>query len=799
MSELVDHGAAILAWLASTDRYLILEGDSAKVAPSIPDASIDAIVADPPAGIAFMGKAWDDDKGGEAEWIAWLAGIMAEGYRVLKPGGHCLLWALPRTSDWTMQALRRAGFEVRDVVTHLFGSGFPKSLDVSKAIDAAAGAEREVVGMRKARLLAGHIDTGAPTIPTTIPTTPEARKWSGFGTALKPAAEFWILARKPLDGTVAASVVQHGTGALNIDAARVASAEPIPTFTASHSDRFIDREDGVKIARTGETRNNGRFPANLVLSHTAWEETHCRPCGAVLSFVARFCPECGSGAVEHRRAGCCAVGERRVKGFAGCNRGDVEQYGNDFHPRKAGERIDGHADPDGLETVTAWECLATCACGLSTLAPSGGAPPRCRCGRAMAWACPVARLDEQSGGAGMHSAGGARGNVETKSVPGYSGGFGNVGAFRVGDTDQGAMASRFFNTFAPPDDVEPFFYPCTDAKPCSTETGAQCPTSYSESPVSSADPTSSQRRDGNGSAMVSAPPSGQCASADKRNPSRLRAKSAKLSRSDTGATDLFGSAPSNAPTKPSDESAPGARCAASPSAKCETSSALRSAVTDLGRCPGLPHGMASTTEHRPRTLSPNHVSDAAPPESTGTTTTIQSPSRSNGSAFFVIDESTISESRAGLGHVEPFLYSPKPSAAEAEAGCEALPLKSAAEVTDREEGSAGSKHARAGATHGGRRNHHPTRKSIALMRHFCRLVCPPGGVVLDMFAGSGTTIGAWGLEGGRAIGIEMDPEFVAIARARAAFWGRLAGTRAATVAKPRPVREKADTGQGMLF
>ena len=85
------------------------------------------------------------------------------------------------------------------------------------------------------------------------------------------------------------------------------------------------------------------------------------------------------------------------------------------------------------------------------------------------------------------------------------------------------------------------------------------------------------------------------------------------------------------------------------------------------------------------------------------------------------------------------------------------------------------------------------------MRHFVRLITPPGGIVLDMFAGSGTTVAAAALEGGRAIGIEMDPEFVAIARARAAFWGRLAGTKAATMAKPRPVREKTTTGQGTLF
>lgn len=143
----------------------------------------------------------------------------------------------------------------------------------------------------------------------------------------------------------------------------------------------------------------------------------------------------------------------------------------------------------------------------------------------------------------------------------------------------------------------------------------------------------------------------------------------------------------------------------------------------------------------------------------------------------------------------------KPSTAEREAGCDRLPLKSAGELVDREEGSAGMANPRTGAgrVSNGRRNTHPTLKSIALMRHFCRLVCPPGGIVLDMFAGSGTTIGAWGLEGGRAIGIEMDPEFAAIARARAAFWGRLAGTKAATAAKPRPTREKADTGQGRLF
>jgi site-specific DNA-methyltransferase (adenine-specific) len=90
------------------------------------------MVTDPPAGISFMGKAWDGSKGGRDQWIAWLSGIMRKARRVLKPGAHCLVWAIPRTSHWTATALENAGFEVRDVITHLFGTGFPKSLNIAK-------------------------------------------------------------------------------------------------------------------------------------------------------------------------------------------------------------------------------------------------------------------------------------------------------------------------------------------------------------------------------------------------------------------------------------------------------------------------------------------------------------------------------------------------------------------------------------------------------------------------------------------------------------------------------------------
>lgn len=115
--------------------WRVERGDSLALLKGLEDDSVDAVVTDPPSGIAFMGRAWDTDKGGRAQWVAWLASILEECRRVLKPGGHLLVWALPRTSHWTGAAIDDAGFEIRDVLQHHFGSGFPKNLDVSKAID----------------------------------------------------------------------------------------------------------------------------------------------------------------------------------------------------------------------------------------------------------------------------------------------------------------------------------------------------------------------------------------------------------------------------------------------------------------------------------------------------------------------------------------------------------------------------------------------------------------------------------------------------------------------------------------
>src|SRR5690606_15080290 len=123
----------------SDDRVTLYHGDCLEVLRSLPDESVHAVVTDPPAGISFMGKEWDGAKGGREQWSAWLAEVMREAYRVTKPGGHALVWALPRTSHWTACGLEDAGWEIRDKIVHLFGTGFPKSLDVSKAIDKRGG------------------------------------------------------------------------------------------------------------------------------------------------------------------------------------------------------------------------------------------------------------------------------------------------------------------------------------------------------------------------------------------------------------------------------------------------------------------------------------------------------------------------------------------------------------------------------------------------------------------------------------------------------------------------------------
>ena len=229
----------------------------------LPDDSIDSIVTDPPYGLSFMGKKWDYDVPSVEIW--------AECLRVLKPGGHLLAFAGTRTQHRMAVRIEDAGFEIRDMLAWVYGSGFPKSLDVSKAIDKAAGAEREVAGFdaEKAKQqtravgTASYGDFGGNAGAITAPSTNAARQWQGWGTALKPALEPITVARKPLAGTVAANVLAHGTGALNIDGCRV-HAEDAQAGRKRHGGGIAENHTSFVLPDSDHESPAGRWPANLI-------------------------------------------------------------------------------------------------------------------------------------------------------------------------------------------------------------------------------------------------------------------------------------------------------------------------------------------------------------------------------------------------------------------------------------------------------------------------------------------------------------------------------------------------------
>lgn len=272
----------------------VLVGDALALLTSIPDNTFDAVVTDPPYGLSepppisdvlrawlegreyvhakrgFMGKEWDSFVPSPMLW--------AEVLRVLKPGGHALVFAGSRTQDVMGLALRMAGFEIRDTLMWVYGSGFPKSLDISKALDKAAGAEREVVGTRLSAFGDAAVsETGdgrnlwckpatREVLRTGAPVTEEAQRWAGWGTALKPAYEPILLVRKPLIGTLVQNVQAHGVGGLNVDACRVPENK-----TSNHArgagsavSKGIYGSSTAQGTYTTPGQEIGGWPANLV-------------------------------------------------------------------------------------------------------------------------------------------------------------------------------------------------------------------------------------------------------------------------------------------------------------------------------------------------------------------------------------------------------------------------------------------------------------------------------------------------------------------------------------------------------
>jgi len=258
--------------------YQILHGNNLDILPTLADNSIDSIVTDPPYELGFMGKKWD------SSGIAYSVELWQQCLRVLKPGGHLLSFGGTRTYHRVAVAIEDAGFELRDSIAWLYGSGFPKSLDVSKAIDKQAGAEREVItevisdifgdqevekklanpGSTADRLAMGNNWKDNPV--ETKPKTPEAQQWQGWGTALKPAFEPVIVARKPIEGTVANNVLKWGTGGLNIDGSRIGTEAmgggTNPAFPSGSS--LVGKKQGAERKENTNT-SIGRWPANIIL------------------------------------------------------------------------------------------------------------------------------------------------------------------------------------------------------------------------------------------------------------------------------------------------------------------------------------------------------------------------------------------------------------------------------------------------------------------------------------------------------------------------------------------------------
>ncbi len=348
-------------------RIQLFNSDNLEVLKTFPENSIDSIVTDPPYGWRFMGKAWDGEdiekrskmnfenrsflgsdglkrKRNEVR-IAQSAGLYdttltgnqsfqkfsedwaREALRVLKPGGYIIVFCGPRTYHRMACGVEDAGFEVRDQLQWLFGSGFPKSLNISKAIDDNAGVEREVIASKgftndirgnasNGRGVSGPNKNTKP-IETflTAPATEAAKSWEGWGTALKPANEPILLARKPLsEKTVAANVLKWGTGGLNIDASRIEGV-------TSGSDKASPSYGTMGVFKEERTpgpqkiNNTGRFPANLILDETAAEMLDEQSGHIASGYRANYSTQSGSNFQSNKGAG-----ERGYKDSGGASR-----------------------------------------------------------------------------------------------------------------------------------------------------------------------------------------------------------------------------------------------------------------------------------------------------------------------------------------------------------------------------------------------------------------------------------------------------------------------------------------------
>ena len=268
MSEQSVYGGGVMEPAIVVGGARVFHGDCREVLRALPDNSIDSVVTDPPYELGFMGKKWD------STGIAYNVSVWVECLRVLKPGGHILAFGGSRTFHRMAVAIEDAGFEIRDSIAWISSKTFPKSLNVSKAIDKKLGAERVVTGTYRVGGNAltplsekgGTFGVGVKNSPagyleTTTGGSDEAKQWEGWGTGLKNVVEPIVMGRKPLVGTVAANVLEYGVGGLNIDVSRVGTE----LVTINTFDSGAKPFGGAVGEAYTSRQSGGRWPANVIL------------------------------------------------------------------------------------------------------------------------------------------------------------------------------------------------------------------------------------------------------------------------------------------------------------------------------------------------------------------------------------------------------------------------------------------------------------------------------------------------------------------------------------------------------
>jgi DNA modification methylase len=660
----------------------------------------------------FMGKDWDIPS----------VTIWKECFRVLKPGGHLLSFGGTRTWDLISLGLRAAGFQLRDTIAEdnpglqwRHSQGFPKSLNIGKAIDKLKGVKREVTGQREGGFGnkpgnegGGDEDSSlwvnkAPTtkeirenassiVPLTVPATPEAAQWEGWGTALKPSWEPILVFRKPVSGdTVAENVLEHGTGAINIDACRVAGQAQVPASIRSYR-RFDDKGDEPELVDAPAAHPGGRWPSNVVMVHSE---------------------------------GCRKVGTKKVKGS---QLNQVIERSKSKSPTYSGGKSQtdgyshGYTDESGQETVEAWEC-----------APG----------------CPVRALDEQSGerpssGLGPNQ---SRGST-TPNV--YGGGWTAQGQLY----DDSGGASRFFPQFEADQELTP--------KP-SWE-----PIMVFRKPVEGT-VAENVLEHGTGGINIEGTRVRHASPEDfekhKAMVDRLKEQGGSLGDSWKNSSDLSGASevrtsgrwPSNVvmvhsegckkvgtrPVRGDNRGHPGGvrpsgfvDVGADKGDSKPNASVYGDTEVDAWECvPGCP---VKSLDEQSGVLKSAMGNTSLQKENEATV-------NFNGRAFSTPGVNQHGDSGGASRFFPQFEGQTPPEA----------PFLYTGKATKRE------------ATLDGQvLNTHPTKKPLSLMTWLVRLVTPKKGICLDPFAGSGTTCVASIEEGMRFIGIERDPEYHAMAQAR---------------------------------